>query len=76
MKEQFMDKIITTLEVVMPIVTAVGLGMLARRKNLITAEGIGGFQPGVFCGYRRLLPARADPCRQYHRGADLGGGRL
>ena len=42
-----MDKIITTLEVVMPIVTAVGLGMLARRKNLITAEGIGGFQKFV-----------------------------
>ena len=42
-----MDKIITTLEVVMPIVTAVGLGILARRKNLITAEGIGGFQKFV-----------------------------
>ena len=42
-----MDKIITTLEVVMPIVTAVGLGILARWKNLITAEGIGGFQKFV-----------------------------
>lgn len=42
-----MDKIITTLEVVMPIVTAVGLGMLARRKHLLTAEGIGGFQKFV-----------------------------
>lgn len=42
-----MERIITILEVVMPILTAVGLGMLARSKNLISAEGIGGFQKFV-----------------------------
>ena len=42
-----MEKIITILEVIMPILAAVGLGMLARHKNLISAEGIGGFQKFV-----------------------------
>lgn len=42
-----MEKLITILEVVMPILTAVGLGMLARRRQLISAEGIGGFQKFV-----------------------------
>lgn len=42
-----MDTILTTLEVVMPIVTAVGLGMLAKRRKLISAEGVGGFQKFV-----------------------------
>ena len=42
-----MDKMITILEVMAPILTAVGLGMLAKRRQLISAEGIGGFQKFV-----------------------------
>lgn len=42
-----MEQIITILEVVIPIFTAVGLGMLAKSKKLISAEGIQGFQQFV-----------------------------
>lgn len=42
-----MEKVITTLEVVVPILTAVGLGMLAKRRQMISAEGVGGFQKFV-----------------------------
>lgn len=42
-----MEKFITVLEVVAPILTAVGLGMLAKRKQLISAEGVAGFQKFV-----------------------------
>lgn len=42
-----MEKIITILEVIMPILTAVGLGMLAKRRQLISPEGVGGFQKFV-----------------------------
>lgn len=42
-----MEKIITILEVVMPIFTAVGLGMLAKSKQLVSAEGVRGFQQFV-----------------------------
>lgn len=42
-----MERIITILEVVAPIFTAVALGMLAKAKNLVSAEGIRGFQQFV-----------------------------
>lgn len=42
-----MDRILTILEVVMPIFSAVGLGMLAKSKHLVSAEGIRGFQQFV-----------------------------
>lgn len=42
-----MERILTILEVVMPIFTAVGLGMLAKSKQLVSAEGIRGFQQFV-----------------------------
>lgn len=42
-----MERIITILEVVLPIFTAVGLGILARSKQLVSAEGIRGFQQFV-----------------------------
>lgn len=42
-----MDKVITILEVIMPILTAIGLGIVAKRRQLISAEGIGGFQKFV-----------------------------
>lgn len=42
-----MERIITILEVVMPIFTAIGLGMLAKSRQLISSEGIQGFQQFV-----------------------------
>lgn len=39
-----MDKLITVLQIVMPIFTAIVLGILARRKNIVTAEECKGLQ--------------------------------
>lgn len=42
-----MDKVITVAQVVAPIFAAVFLGMLARRKKLLTREGVQGLQQFV-----------------------------
>ncbi len=42
-----MDKVITVARVIVPIFAAVYLGMLARKKSLITPEGIRGLQQFV-----------------------------
>ena len=46
-----MDKLISTLQVIVPIFTVIFLGVFARRKNLVTAEGVNGLQQFVmnFC---------------------------
>lgn len=46
-----MDSLISLLETVIPILVCIGLGMLARRKNLLTPEQTGGIQQFVlkFC---------------------------
>lgn len=42
-----MDKIITVAQVVAPIFAAIILGILAKKKNLVTREGVQGFQQFV-----------------------------
>ncbi|MBQ8360254.1 MAG: AEC family transporter, partial [Oscillospiraceae bacterium] len=42
-----MEKIITVAQVIAPIFAAIFLGMLARRKQLLTPEGVQGFQQFV-----------------------------
>lgn len=42
-----MDKIISVLQVVAPIFTAIGLGIIAKKRNLLTSEGIRGLQQFV-----------------------------
>jgi len=42
-----MDKAITVLQVIFPIFTAIVLGILARRKQLLTKDEIQGFQKFV-----------------------------
>ena len=42
-----MDKVITVLQVVAPIFLAIFLGMLARRRNMVTAEQVQGLQQFV-----------------------------
>lgn len=42
-----MDKVLTVLQIIVPIFAALFLGMLSKRKNLITPEGIQGFQQFV-----------------------------
>lgn len=42
-----MDKFLTVAQVVAPIFAAIFLGMLAKKKNLVTQEGVQGFQQFV-----------------------------
>ena len=42
-----MDKVLSVAQVIAPIFTAIFLGMLARRKQLLTAEGVQGMQQFV-----------------------------
>ena len=42
-----MDKLMTVAQVVAPIFLAIGLGMLARKKNMVTPEHVRGFQQFV-----------------------------
>ena len=42
-----MEKLITVAEVIVPIFTAIGLGMLARKKEMLTPEGVKGMQQFV-----------------------------
>ena len=46
-----MESITSLLQIIVPILTCIGLGVLARKKNLITTEQIGGLQQFVlkFC---------------------------
>ena len=46
-----MEKVITVLEILLPIFAAIGLGILAKRKNLFSEEGNQGLQQFVmkFC---------------------------
>lgn len=46
-----MESITSLLQIIVPILTCIGLGILARKKNLITTEQIGGLQQFVlkFC---------------------------
>lgn len=46
-----MDKIIQVLEIIVPIFVTIGLGMLAKRKNILSQEACGGLQDFVmkFC---------------------------
>ena len=42
-----MEKLITVAEVIVPIFTAIGLGILARKKEMLTPEGVKGMQQFV-----------------------------
>lgn len=42
-----MQRVITVLEIIVPIFVAIFLGMLARRRNMISAEGVKGLQDYV-----------------------------
>lgn len=46
-----MDKIIQVLKIIVPIFVTIGLGMLAKRKNILSQEACGGLQDFVmkFC---------------------------
>lgn len=46
-----MDKIIQVLQIIVPIFVTIGLGMLAKRKNILSQEACGGLQDFVmkFC---------------------------
>lgn len=46
-----MDKLISTLQVITPIFTVIFLGVFARRKNIVTEDGVKGLQQFVmsFC---------------------------
>jgi len=46
-----LESITSLLQIIVPILTCIGLGVLARKKNLITTEQIGGLQQFVlkFC---------------------------
>ena len=42
-----MDRILTIVQIIAPIFVTLYLGLLSKKKNLITAEGIQGFQQFV-----------------------------